>query len=146
VFDGLLGYGFDLEPKASLAQCRAAAPDGKAITFKLRSDVKFHGGEPFSSADVKLNVMEVLKKNQPRGIATFRDVTAVDTPDATTAVFRLANPAPYFLLDEGAGWPAPKAAQTPMRGDITARPDKAQGRPWGPSPNHPLRTVTGLPG
>jgi peptide/nickel transport system substrate-binding protein len=97
VFDGLLEYGFDLKPKPSLAESFEVAPDGKAITFKLRKDVKFHDGQPFTSADVQFTIMEVLKKNHPRGIATFRDVTAVDTPDAHTAIFRLANPAPVIL-------------------------------------------------
>lgn len=97
VFDGLLEYGFDLKPKASLAESWTVAPDGKTITFKLRSDVQFHDGKPFTSADVQFSVMEVLKKNHPRGMATFRDVNAVDTPDATTAIFRLTNPAPYIM-------------------------------------------------
>ncbi len=97
VFDGLLEYGFDLKPKPSLAESFEVSPDGKSITFKLRKDVKFHDGKPFTSEDVQFTIMEVLKKNHPRGIATFRDVTAVDTPDAHTAIFRLATPAPVIL-------------------------------------------------
>jgi peptide/nickel transport system substrate-binding protein len=41
--------------------------------------------------------MEVLKKVHPRGINTFRDVVAVDTPDDYTAIFKLTNAAPYML-------------------------------------------------
>ena len=43
--------------------------------------MKFHDGKPFTSADVQFTIMEVLKKVHPRGINTFRDVTAVETPD-----------------------------------------------------------------
>ncbi|NJO39044.1 MAG: hypothetical protein HC871_17390, partial [Rhizobiales bacterium] len=88
---------FDLKPKASLAESWDIAPDGKTVTFKLRKDVKFHDGKPFTSADVQFTIMDVLKKVHPRGINTFRDVTAIETPDAHTAVFKLANAAPYML-------------------------------------------------
>lgn len=123
VFDGLLEYGFDLRPKASLAESWTVAPDGKTITFKLRNDVKFHDGKPFSSADVQFTVMEVLKKNHPRGIATFREVTAVDTPDATTAVFRLANPAPY-IMKALSGYESPMLPKHVYgQGDIKTHPN-----------------------
>ena len=97
VYDGLLEYGFDLKPKASLAESWEVAPDGKTVTFKLRKDVKFHDGKPFTAADVQFTIMDVLKKVHPRGINTFRDVTAVETPDEYTAVLKLANAAPYML-------------------------------------------------
>ena len=98
VYDGLLEYGFDLKPKAApRRESWEVAPDGKTVTFKLRKDVKFHDGKPFTSADVQFTIMEVLKKVHPRGINTFRDVTAVETPDDYTAVFKLANAAPYML-------------------------------------------------
>jgi peptide/nickel transport system substrate-binding protein len=98
VFDGLFEYGFDLKPIPSLAESWTVSPDGKTITFKLRGDVKTHDGQPFTSADVKFSVLEVLKKYHPRGINTFRDVTDVETPDATTAIFKLARPAPYLMM------------------------------------------------
>src|SRR5712671_1973302 len=97
VYDGLLEYGFDLKPKASLAESWEVAPDGKTVTFRLRKDVSFHDGKPFTSADVQFTIMEVLKKPHPRGINTFRDVTAVETPDDSTAIFKLTNAAPYML-------------------------------------------------
>ena len=97
VYDGLLEYGFDLKPKASLADSWEVAADGKTVIFKLRKDVKFHDGKPFTSADVQFTIMEVLKKAHPRGINTFRDITAVETPDDYTAVFKLSNAAPYML-------------------------------------------------
>ena len=36
IYDGLVEYGFDLKPKAALAESWEVAPDGKTVTFKLR--------------------------------------------------------------------------------------------------------------
>jgi len=98
VYDGLAEYDFDLKPIPSLAESWDISPDGKTITFKLRKGVQFHDGKPFTSADVKFTVFEVLKKFHPRGASTFRDVTAIDTPDPHTAIFRLQTPAPYLMM------------------------------------------------
>lgn len=98
VFDGLLEYNFELKPQPSLAESWTVSEDGKTITFKLRGDVKFHDGKPFTSADVKFSILDVLKKYHPRGANTFREVTDIETPDGRTAVFKLANPAPYLLM------------------------------------------------
>lgn len=97
VYDGLLEYDFDLNPQPSLAESWQVSPDGKTMTFKLRSGVRFHDGKPFTSADVKFTILEVLKKIHPRGPNTFRSLVDIETPDATTAVFKLDQPAPYIL-------------------------------------------------
>ncbi|MGE8940834.1 ABC transporter substrate-binding protein [Leptospira interrogans] len=97
IFDGLLEYDFDLKPKPGLTESFNVAADGKTITFRLRRGVQFHDGKPLTSTDVQFTIMEVLKTNHPRGIATFKEVTAVETPDETTAIFKLANPAPYIM-------------------------------------------------
>ena len=97
VYDGLLEYDFDLNPKPSLATSWTVADDGKTITFKLRKGVTFHDGTPFTSADVQFSIMEVLKKVHPRGPNTFKDLVAIETPDPYTAVFKLSRPAPYMI-------------------------------------------------
>ena len=96
-YDGLLEYDFDLNPKPSLATSWQVSPDGKTITFKLRDSVRFHDGKPFTSADVKFSILEVLKKHHPRGPVNFGEVEDIETPDPLTAVFRLRNPAPYIM-------------------------------------------------
>ncbi len=86
VYDGLLEYGFDLKPKPALAESWEIAPDGKTVTFKLRKDVKFHDGKPFTSADVQFSVMDVLKMVHPRGINSLRDVTSIESADELTSL------------------------------------------------------------
>ena len=98
IYEGLLEYDFSLKPIPGLAQSWTVSPDGKTITFMLQKGVKFHDGQPFTSADVKFSILEVLKKVHPRGAATFREVTEIETPDAHTAVFKLASPAPYVMM------------------------------------------------
>ena len=97
IYDGLLEYSFDMQPQPSLAESWQIAPDGKSVTFKLRQGVKFHDGKPFTSADVKFTILDVLKKAHPRGINTFREVSDIETPDPQTAIIKLENPAPYMM-------------------------------------------------
>src|SRR5215510_2036851 len=50
----------DIKPDGSIGPMLATswetAPDGKAITFKLRSGVRFHDGEPFDANAVKFSL------------------------------------------------------------------------------------------
>ena len=132
VYDGLLEYNFDLKPKASLADSWEVSADGKTVTFKLRKDVKFHDGKPFTAEDVQFTIMDVLKKVHPRGINTFRDVTAVETPDEHTAVFKLANAAPY-MLSALSGYESPMLPKHVFsQGDIRTHPNANQPIGTGP--------------
>jgi peptide/nickel transport system substrate-binding protein len=53
MLDGLLAYDKNFEPMPALATDWKVAEDGLSIAFKLRPDVKWHDGAPFTSADVK---------------------------------------------------------------------------------------------
>ena len=97
VYEGLVSYGWDLQPVPSLAKSWEIAPDGRSITFRLQEGVLFHDGKPFTSADVQFSFMEVLKKLHPTAPVFLAELQAIDTPDPFTAVFHLANPAPYLM-------------------------------------------------
>ena len=97
VYEGLATYDWDQNPQPNLAKSWTVAPDGKTITFKLQDGVTFHNGHPFTSADVQYSYMEVLKKYHPTAPVVLAELTAIDTPDPLTAVFHLANPAPYLM-------------------------------------------------
>ncbi len=97
VYEGLATYDWDQNPQPQLAKSWVIAPDGKTITFKLQEGVTFHNGHPFTSADVQYSYMEVLKKYHPTAPVVLAELTAIDTPDPLTAVFHLANPAPYLM-------------------------------------------------
>jgi peptide/nickel transport system substrate-binding protein len=63
--------------------------------------VKFHDGSPLTSADVKATYERIA--NPPAGIVSVRkawyaDIGGIETPDATTVVFK---PGGAELLDAG---------------------------------------------
>src|SRR6266545_1130446 len=67
-----------------------------AWVFKLRSAVKFHNGDPFTSADVKFSIDRSLdtslKGNRVNTVLTT--VERVETPDPGTAVVHTKKPDP----------------------------------------------------
>src|SRR2546422_2504032 len=70
-----------------------ASSDGKTVTVKLRSGVKFHNGDALTSADVKYTFDRILdEKTSAVARSFFTDVASITTPDDVTAVFNLKNP------------------------------------------------------
>jgi len=80
-----------------LAESFDVSPDGLTVTFNLQRGVTWHDGRPFTSADVRFSVMDVLKKFHPRGPNSFREVYEIQTPDEHTAIFKLEKAAPYMM-------------------------------------------------
>ncbi|NEL99709.1 ABC transporter substrate-binding protein, partial [Escherichia coli] len=68
------------------------------ITFKLRKGVTWHDGKPFTSDDVAFTAMNMWKKILNYGSTLQLFLTAVDTPDPQTAIFRYERPMPLNLL------------------------------------------------
>jgi peptide/nickel transport system substrate-binding protein len=101
--EGLVAYRQDTSIGPMLAEKVEVSADGLSYTFTLRSGVKFHNGEPLSSADVKFAWDRYLKREtnwrcapefDGRGVSK---VTAIETPDPRTVVFRIEKPAVLFL-------------------------------------------------
>jgi peptide/nickel transport system substrate-binding protein len=73
--------------------------DGKrmTITYKLRPNVKWHDGQPFTSADVRFT-WEAIKN--PKFVGETKDGTqdieSIDTPDPLTAVVNYNTVTPTF--------------------------------------------------
>lgn len=78
-----------------LAKSWDISKDGLTYTFKIHDGVKFHDGSPLTSADVKFSFERI--KTPPQGVVSLRKslfsgVTSIETPDATTVVFKLDEP------------------------------------------------------
>lgn len=98
IFEGLLNYeGPALEPRPGLAESWTISEDKKTYTFKLRPNVKWHDGKPFTAEDVKFSVEKIVKPYHSRGHAYFGELQDVATPDPLTVVFTLRRPVPYFM-------------------------------------------------
>jgi peptide/nickel transport system substrate-binding protein len=71
VVEGLLTYDKDLNPKPLLATAWSVSKDGLQYRFTLRHGVRWHDGQPFTSADVAFSIL-TLKEVHPRGRSTGR--------------------------------------------------------------------------
>src|SRR3989442_8077059 len=53
LYDKLMEYDVALKPTPSLATSSTYSSDGTSITYRLRSGVRWHDGQPFTADDVK---------------------------------------------------------------------------------------------
>ncbi len=75
------------------ASMPVTSADGKTVTVKLRTGVKFHNGDPLTSADVKYTFDRIIDtKTAAVARSFFADVDTITAPDDSTAVFNLKNP------------------------------------------------------
>src|SRR2546429_2958039 len=66
-------------------------------TFKLRPGVKFHNGDPFTSADAKFSLERTYDPNVKTMVATvFTTIDRIDAPDPTTLVIHTKKPDPLL--------------------------------------------------
>ncbi|MCC7105090.1 MAG: hypothetical protein IT307_08090 [Chloroflexi bacterium] len=103
----------DLVP--DLAERWEVSKDGLTYTFYLRKNVKWHDGEPFTSADVKFSFLEVSRKFNSVAQTALGMVDSIDTPDPNTVVIHLKYTyAPFPLVAHGDS-PHADPAKTPLR-------------------------------
>ncbi|MEU6642666.1 ABC transporter substrate-binding protein [Saccharomonospora sp. NPDC046836] len=111
VYDTLIKRKPDGSLTPMLATEWAFSDDGLTFTLKLRDNIKFTDGETFDSDAVKANIEHFQKANGPMGSA-LDAISAVETPDAVTAVLRLSAPdpsLPYVLTSAGGYMGSPDA-------------------------------------
>jgi peptide/nickel transport system substrate-binding protein len=93
-----------------LAESWSSGSDNKSYEFVLRKGVKFHNGEPVTSADVKFSFERY--KGASHDLMKSK-VASIETPDPQRVVFKLKEAWPDFLTfyssASGAGWIVPKA-------------------------------------
>src|SRR5215831_13472566 len=66
-------------------------------TFKLRHGVKFHNGDPFSSADVKFSLERTYDPNAKTMVATvFTTIDKIEAPDLFTLLIHTKKPDPLL--------------------------------------------------
>ncbi|MBV9521732.1 MAG: ABC transporter substrate-binding protein, partial [Alphaproteobacteria bacterium] len=107
--------------KGDVAESWTIAPDKRSYTFKLRPNVLFHDGSRLTSADVKASYDRIV--NPPEGVvsarrASYAAISAIETPDARTVIFRMRWPEAAMLANFASPWnciySAAKLAEDPQ--------------------------------
>jgi peptide/nickel transport system substrate-binding protein len=96
IFDNLISRRPDGKLQPGLATEWKLAPS-TTWTFKLRPGVKWHNGDPFSSADVKYSLERTWDPNVKTRVSTvLTTIDRVEAPDATTVVMHTKKPDPLL--------------------------------------------------
>ncbi|HEY7654128.1 MAG TPA: peptide-binding protein [Methylomirabilota bacterium] len=93
IYDGLVKLDKDLNTAPAMAQSWTYSRDCLELTFKLRRDVKWHDGRPFTAADVVFTYQAMINPKTP---APFKEgfllVKDVEAPDPYTVRVRYDKP------------------------------------------------------
>ncbi len=93
IYNGLVKYDKDLKIVGELAESFRISPDGLTITFKLRRNVAWHDGKPFTARDVLYTYRVIIDPQTPTAYSEdFKQVASVASPDPYTVVVRYAKP------------------------------------------------------
>ena len=98
LYDGLIALAETLQPVPALARSWTIEDSGRRYRFHLRTGVRWHDGQPFTSADVKFSFDSVLLRFHARTRASLGAALAsVEAPDDSTVEFRFKRPYPLLL-------------------------------------------------
>ncbi len=111
MFESLYIRNDKAELVPGLAESVAVSKDGLTYTFKIRKNVKFHDGSPFTAEDVKFSFERALNpatKNPM--LAYIKSIDKVDVTAPDTVVIKLKEMDAIFLKKLAfAGWIVPAA-------------------------------------
>jgi peptide/nickel transport system substrate-binding protein len=96
LFDNLTTRDLDLKLQPQLAT-EWRTVNETTWEFKLRPGVKFHNGDPLTSADVKFTIERTYDPAAKTVVATvFTTVDTIETPDDLTVLFHTKRPDPLL--------------------------------------------------
>jgi peptide/nickel transport system substrate-binding protein len=100
VWDTLYGVDSTLSPKRQMVESEEVSSDGLTWTFKLRSGLKFHDGEPVRAKDCVASIGRWCARDGMGQMlkAMQKEIVAIDD---TTFKWVLAKPFPKMLLALG---------------------------------------------
>jgi len=97
IFDNLTFRDADLTRLQPMLATDWRTTSDTEWTFKLRPGVKWHNGDPFSSADVKFSIERTYDATAKTIVATiFTTVDHVEVPNDLTVVFTTKKPDPLL--------------------------------------------------
>ena len=93
VYNGLITHDKDTNIIPDLAASWDLAPDCRELTLKLRKDVRWHDGQPFTADDVVFTYQLMTNPKTPSPYKDdFEDVAGVDVLDPLTVRVRYKQP------------------------------------------------------
>ena len=93
LFSGLTAHGQDNQIVPALAESWDYDESSSTYTFHLRDGVKWHDGEPLTSADVKFTLEAIMDPQNASEIASnYEEITSIETPDDRTVKISLTAP------------------------------------------------------
>jgi peptide/nickel transport system substrate-binding protein len=97
IYNGLIHLDEESNPHPDLAQSWEISPDGLVYTFQLRENVKWHDGQPLTSADVKFSFENLVGKYNARGREAYRSIKTIETAGPLTVKISLKKTYSPFL-------------------------------------------------
>lgn len=97
--DKLIDIDQKLEFVPKLATSWSFNDANTELTFKLRTDAKFHDGEPFDAAAAKANLERAMTLQESMRKGDLASVAKIDAPDAQTLVLTLKQPDATLLAN-----------------------------------------------
>ena len=93
LYDGLLRLDERMRPVPDLAESWETTPDGRTITFTLRSGLTWHDGEPLGATDVlfTLERLRNLPLTTTALLADLRYISGATAPTSATVVITLTS-------------------------------------------------------
>ncbi|HET7874424.1 MAG TPA: peptide-binding protein [Methylomirabilota bacterium] len=134
IYDGLIRLDKNLNFAPAIAESWTFSKDCLTLTFKLRKDVKWHDGHPFTAEDVRFTWQTMVNPKTP---APFKDmylqVKDVEVLDPYTV--RITHPAPYArALETWGDAMLPKHLLEPYVADGKLRESPQNRNPIGTGP------------
>jgi peptide/nickel transport system substrate-binding protein len=101
VYDTLFAFDATMNMKPQMVQSHSVSPDGLTYTFKLRPGLKFHNGQPVTSADVIPSIQRFMKRDP----LARRMAAALASFDADgDSGFRIVLKQPFPFVEMVLGW------------------------------------------
>ena len=98
VYSALVWRDNEGTPQPDLARSWDVSAGDTVFTFHLHDNVQWHDGEPFTSADVKFSMDEVLSQYHGRFERIYGRIASIETPNDSTVVITLNEPYAPFLI------------------------------------------------
>ena len=91
IFNRLVKLGSNTTINLDLAESYEFSEDGLQLTFHLHDGVKWHDGEPFTSADVKWTYDTAIAEKWSK-VDSLSNIESIECPDDNTVVMNLKTP------------------------------------------------------